>query len=91
MEYWIYLNAISDDIIPDLVNELSKYEMTWEPYPGFRFSNHSGFLPFKFRLSNPNPAILRDKGLISGFELYIEDFDPEEADWFSPEDLRRLS
>jgi len=91
MEYHVHLDAISDDIITELLRELNKFEMTCEPHPDFRFSTQSGFLPFKFRLSKPKLAILKDKDLISGFELDIEDFDPEEADWFSPEDLSRLA
>ncbi|MBB3145515.1 hypothetical protein FHS21_001927 [Phyllobacterium trifolii] len=91
MEYWVHLNEISDDIIPDMISELNKFEMTCEIYPGFSFSKHSGFLPFKFRLSNPKLDILKNKDLVSGFELYVEDFEPEDADWFSPEDLARLS
>jgi hypothetical protein len=83
MEFWIHLNSISDDIIPDMISELNKFEMTCEIYPGFSFSKHSGFLPFKFRLSNPKLDTLKDKDLVSGFELYVEDFDSEDADWFS--------
>jgi hypothetical protein len=74
-----------------MISELNKFEMTCEIYPGFSFSKHSGFLPFKFRLSNPKLDILKNKDLVSGFELYVEDFEPEDADWFSPEDLARLS
>jgi hypothetical protein len=91
MEYWIHLDEISDSIIPEFIAELNKFEMTCATYPGFRFSDHSGFLPFKFRLLNPKLCILKDKDLVSGFELYIEDFDTENADWFSQEDLDRLS
>ena len=90
MEFHVHLNVISDDIIPAIIDELNKFEMACEVHPDFLFSTQSGFLPFKFRLSEPRLAILKDKDLMTGFELYIEDFDPEEADWFSPEDLTRL-
>ncbi|WP_133123916.1 hypothetical protein [Phyllobacterium zundukense] len=91
MEFHVHVNEISDDIIPAMIAELNKFEMTCEVYPGFSFVTQSGFLPFKFRLSHPKIAVLKDKDLMSGFELDVYDFDPEEADWFSEDDLANLA
>jgi hypothetical protein len=49
--------------------------MIVEVHPEFSFSDQTGFLPFKFRLTNPEHDILKNKELKSGFEVYVDDFD----------------
>lgn len=48
-----------------------------EVHPDFKFDKNkdSGFVPFKFQLTNSNFSQLIGKELMSGFELYINDFD----------------
>jgi hypothetical protein len=70
----VYTKYLSDDLIPKIVERLNDYEMVVEVYPNFSFSGQSGFLPFKFRLSNPHLDVLKGKELKSGFELYVNDF-----------------
>ena len=48
--------------------------MTVEIHPDFSFSDQTGFLPFKFKFNNPFFKILEGKELMSGFELYKDDF-----------------
>ncbi|MBB3235854.1 hypothetical protein [Phyllobacterium endophyticum] len=91
MDYLIHLDDISDEIIPQMISELNKFEMSCEIRPGFSFALHSGFLPFRFRLSNPGIDLLKGRDLMSGFELYVRDFHVSEAKGFSQDDLSRLS
>jgi hypothetical protein len=56
------------------VKRLNEYGMAVEIHPEFSFKTKTGFLPFKFRLANPPIETLNDAELISGFELYISDF-----------------
>ena len=71
----VYCKELSDDLIPKIVKRLNQYEMIVEIHPDFSFTNQTGFLPFKFRLTDPPAEILKEKDLVSGFELYIDDFD----------------
>jgi hypothetical protein len=73
----VYTKQLSDDLIPKIIRRLNDFEMTCEVHPDFSFKDQTGFLPFKFRLTNPAFNNLKDKELISGFELFIEDFDFE--------------
>ena len=75
----VYTKMLSDDLIPKIVKRLNDYEMVVEVHPDFSFDGQTGFLPFKFRLTNPHLHILKNKVLISGFELYIADFDLTKA------------
>ncbi len=74
----VYTRHLSDDLIPKIQKRLNDFEMTCEIHPKFSFSDQTGFLPFKFQLTNPPFEKLRDKVLMSGFELYIDDFDFEQ-------------
>ncbi|WP_266205435.1 hypothetical protein [Pontibacter kalidii] len=74
----VYTKNLSDNIIPQIVKRLNDYEMVVEVHPDFSFDDQTGFLPFKFRLTNPPLDVLNDKALISGFELYIDDFNLQE-------------
>ena len=75
LEIKVYCKELSDDLIPKIIKRLNDYKMVVEVHPDFSFKDQTGFLPFKFRLTNPLVSILKDKELKSGFELYIEDFD----------------
>ena len=79
LDLLVYTRQLSDELIPQIVKRLNDFEMVAEIHPEFSFTNHSGFLPFKFHLTNPGFEILKDKELISGFEIYIDDFDLETA------------
>jgi len=70
----VYCKELSDDIIPKIKKRLNDFEMDVDIHPDFSFTDQTGFLPFKFRLTNPHLSILKDKELKSGFELYIDDF-----------------
>ena len=70
----VYCKELSDDLIPKIKKRLNDYEMEIDIHPDFSFKDQTGFLPFKFRLTNPHLDILKDKELKSGFELYINDF-----------------
>lgn len=76
----VYCKEISADLIPDIVKRLNDFGMTVEIHPEFKFDQYtdSGFLPFKFRLHDPPLEILKNKDLIGGFEIYIDDFELEE-------------
>jgi hypothetical protein len=77
LDITVYTRDISDDLIPKIQRRLNDFEMICEMYPEFSFKEQTGFLSFKFQLTNPPFEILRDKVLTSGFELYIDDFDLE--------------
>ena len=77
LDLQVYTNKISDDLIPKIVSRLNTFEMICEVHPDFSFDNQTGYLPFKFQLTNPPFSILKGKTLTSGFELYIDDFDIE--------------
>lgn len=64
-------------MIPKIMKRLNDFDMIVSVHPDFKFDadNDSGFLPFKFRLTDPYFEILKDKELKSGFELYIDEFD----------------
>ncbi|MES2108848.1 MAG: hypothetical protein V4577_08880 [Bacteroidota bacterium] len=70
----VYCKELSDDLIPRIVKRLNQYEMVVEIHPDFSFETQTGFLPFKFRLTNPPVETLNETDLISGFEVYISDF-----------------
>lgn len=60
-----------------MMKRLNDYDMVVEIHPDFKFDQEtdSGFLPFKFMFRNPHLKTLQQKELLSGFEIYIEDFD----------------
>jgi hypothetical protein len=78
LDITVYTRQLGDDLIPKIQRRLNDFEMTCEIYPNFSFGEQTGFLPFKFKLTNPPFEVLRDKWLTSGFELYIDDFNFEE-------------
>jgi hypothetical protein len=78
LDITVYTRQLSDDLIPKIQKRLNDFEMTCEIDPKFSFKDQTGFVSFKFRLTNPPFEKLRDKVLMSGFELYIDDFDFEQ-------------
>jgi hypothetical protein len=75
----VYCKELSDDLIPKILKRLNQYEMIVEIHPDFSFNRQEGFLPFKFRLTNPPLESLKEIELVSGFELYITNFDLSSA------------
>lgn len=73
----VYTKTLTDDLIPKIIKRLNEYEMKVEVHPEFSFNSQTGFLPFKFCFTNTKFNVLKNKDLISGFELYIDDFDLE--------------
>lgn len=71
----VYARQVNDDLIPKIVKRLNEFDMICEIHPEFSFNTQDGFLPFKFKLTNPQFEILKDKWLLSGFEIYIDEFD----------------
>lgn len=71
----VYCKELTDDLMPKIVKRLNDYDMIVEVHPDVMFTNQTGFCPFKFQLTNPPAEILRGKVLVSGFELYVDDFD----------------
>jgi hypothetical protein len=71
----VYTENLSDELIPKIVKRLNEFEMEVEVHPEFSFETQEGFLPIKFRLKNPHLEILKNKKLISGFEIYIDNYD----------------
>lgn len=74
----VYTARLDDSLIPKIQKRLNDFEMICEIHPETSFAD-TGFVPFKFQLTNAPFEILRNKVLLSGFELYVEDFDLEEA------------
>ena len=71
----VYTKDLTDDLIPKIVKRLNEFDMKVEIHPDFSFYDHNGFLPFKFIFKNTKFENLKNKELISGFEMYIDDFD----------------
>ncbi|BBH20463.1 hypothetical protein Back11_18080 [Paenibacillus baekrokdamisoli] len=72
----VYLKALDDSKIQQWINEIKKFDMDVEIHPDFSFSNHSGFLPFKFTVIDCPNKRLNNIELMSGFELWINDYKP---------------
>lgn len=77
LEIVVYCNEVSAGLIPQIMKRLNDYDMIAEIHPKFEFDKNidTGFLPFKFRFTNPSRVVLKDKEFLSGFELFIENFD----------------
>ncbi len=78
LEIIVYTKNLSDDLIAEIQKRLNKFEMECEIHPDFSFTDQSGFLPFKFQLENPPFEILRNRILLSGFELFVRKLDFQE-------------
>lgn len=77
----VYAKSISAELIPKILKRLNDFDMVVEIHHDFKFdqNNDSGFVPFKFRLKKPYFDKLKEKDLKSGFEIYIDDFNLEQA------------
>ena len=71
----VYTENLSDELIPKILKRLNEFEMEVEVHPEFSFETQEGFLPFKFSLKNPHLEILKNKKLMSGFEIFIDNYD----------------
>jgi len=78
LEITVYTKNLSDELIPEIQKRLNKFEMECEFHPEFSFKDQSGFLPFKFQLKNPPFDILKNRILLSGFELFVRELDFQE-------------
>lgn len=67
-------------MIPKIMKRLNDFDMVVSVHPDFKFDaeEDSGFLPFKFQFTKPYFDILNNKELMSGFEIYIDEFDLQE-------------
>lgn len=79
MDITVYCKELTDDLLPKIVKRLNEYDMLVEVHPDSVLTTHRGFFPFKFQFTNHPKEILNGKVLISGFELYIDDFDLAKA------------
>ncbi|SDO58601.1 hypothetical protein [Phyllobacterium sp. OV277] len=86
----VYTNEISDDLIPAILEELNKFGMICEFPPDFSLESQSGFLPIRFRVPSSTFENMRDKDLVSGFELSVDDNELDEDDGHSEEDQKKL-
>lgn len=78
LDIQVYCKEISKEMIPQMMERLNSYDMNVEVHPEFTFDiKDEGFVPFKFQLPDTPLRILSGKELISGFELYIGNFDLE--------------
>jgi hypothetical protein len=75
IEILTYAPKADDSLIHPWLNELSAYGMKCEVHPDFSFSDSSGYLPIKLRLLKPTRQSFENVDFISGFELYVDDFD----------------
>jgi hypothetical protein len=73
----VYCKKVSKDMIPKIMKRLNDFDMVVSVHPDFKFDaeEDAGFIPFRFRLTNPPFDILKNKELKSGFELYMNKFD----------------
>lgn len=78
LELCVYLKSVSDDGIRKWEERFQDAKMKVNIHPDFSFSNQFGFLPFKIHFDEPDISLLKDKDWISGFEMYIDDFNFED-------------
>ena len=74
LDLQVFTKSLSDDLVPKIVKRLNDFDMVAEVHPDFFFSNQSGFLPFKFSFKTTPFESLKGKELMSGFEMFIDDF-----------------
>lgn len=80
MEYCVYttLTNIPDGTTASVLSELNKFDMVCEIHPDVSIETSGGFAPFKFQLHESQFPDLEDKELISGVEICVHDFDPDD-------------
>ncbi|TFF39280.1 hypothetical protein [Mucilaginibacter psychrotolerans] len=74
LDLQVFTKTLDDNLIPEINKQLNNFDMVVEVHPDFTFTTPTGFLPFKFKFNNPKFKVLEGKDLISGFELYKDDF-----------------
>ncbi|MFD0616889.1 hypothetical protein ACFQZR_05390 [Paenibacillus sp. GCM10027629] len=70
----VHLKCLNDSIIPKWLAEITKFNMDIDVHPDFSFSNHSGFLPFRFVVYDCPNITLNNNELMSGYELYVSPY-----------------
>ncbi len=74
LTYAVYANELSDSLIPQWVEMMNPPGMICEIHPEFSFADHSGFLPFKLRLTQSAHKALIGIDFLTGFEFYSDPF-----------------
>jgi len=74
----VFLNDPDDSLIPSWLEELNKLGMECEINPEFSFKDHTGFLPFKIKITSNSHTELMNHEYLTGFEFYMDDFSLEE-------------
>lgn len=69
-----FVPAVADTHIPLWIARMRELGMQSEIYPGFSFASHSGFLPFKLRITDSAHTHLNGVDFLTGFEFYMSDF-----------------
>ncbi|SDD72507.1 hypothetical protein SAMN02799630_03313 [Paenibacillus sp. UNCCL117] len=67
----VHVNEINDNIVPQWISEIRKFNMNVEIHPEFSFHTHSGFLPFKVVIYDCPNKELNNLELLTGYELYV--------------------
>lgn len=75
MEICAFVPNIDDSIIAKWLERMASVGMNCEIHPGFSFSTHRGFLPFKLELTHSDNKLLTKQAYLTGFEFYLEPFD----------------
>lgn len=70
----VYLKDVNDGIITDWKEKLKGFGLDCEIHPDFSFNIQTGFLPFKYTLKPGKIQGYNGEDLISGFEMYIDDY-----------------
>lgn len=73
----VFLKDPDDSLIPAWIEELNKLDMECEIHPEFSFKDHSGYLPFKIKITSNSHDELMNQEYLTGFEFYMDDFNLE--------------
>lgn len=79
----VFLNKVNDEITSEWEKKLNDFGFDCEIHPEFSFSDQTGFLPIKYLLKSDIIPGYKGRELLSGFEMYIDDFD---TDFYESED-----
>ena len=71
----VFTPSIDDSLVTKWIERLNSLKMKCEIHPDFSFITHSGFLPFKIKLLKTDNQLLIVKEYLTGFELFINEFD----------------
>ena len=74
----VFLKEPNDALITPWIEELNKLGMECEIHPEFSFKDHSGFLPFKIKITSNSHEDLMNKEYLTGIEFYMDDFNLDE-------------